>query len=247
MEDAKDIAKPFLLEYYNVREKSPEKLHTFYQENSTMRLGHGSVTCIGQTAIKEKCMKTFNGCVTRNIALDALHCADGKIYSLVTGEMMLDKIYKRFTETFSLETHGEKKCYIQSNILHIIDHIFKDDATAKVEEQTGVETNDESPVVEPKATIAPQPNLEDTQVTTKDGAHANVKENPGKKTFASLIRNYNQPFAEKKPLISNDEKRVIEKVSIRIIFLFLNQHDYEAWKKLFQQNCFEATLFAINN
>ncbi|KAL3312438.1 GTPase activating protein (SH3 domain) binding protein [Cichlidogyrus casuarinus] len=124
--DVAEVAEQFVLCYYNMMHESPNQLHRFYQENSSMIYEDNPV--YGQKNIHNKFMRlnlNNSGVKVHVLQLDALKAHD-KIVIQIAGEMSASCEWRRFMQTFVLGEVSSNNFFVMTDIFRFQDRVFAD-------------------------------------------------------------------------------------------------------------------------
>ncbi|RKP35901.1 hypothetical protein BJ085DRAFT_15656, partial [Dimargaris cristalligena] len=164
---SQEVGWMFVRQYYTTLNNTPQRLHCFYNKDSTFihgREGDSVTACFGQEEIHAKITESnFQDCKVLVSNVDALPSLNGSIIIQVLGELSNNNgPSQRFTQTFYLVE--------QTNGYYVLNDIFrflKDDIDSEYVEAEVEVPEPEVPVAEAvpevvavEATPAPQPTVE---------------------------------------------------------------------------------------
>uniref|UniRef100_A0A1A9X5N9 Rasputin n=1 Tax=Glossina brevipalpis TaxID=37001 RepID=A0A1A9X5N9_9MUSC len=134
------VGREFVRQYYTLLNKAPNRLHRFYNNNSSFMHSESSLL-VGRQNIYERIQQlNFHDCHTKISQVDAQATLDNGVVVQVTGELSNGgQPMRRFTQTFVLALQSPKKYYVHNDIFRYQD-FYSDEET---DEKSRSENNDE--------------------------------------------------------------------------------------------------------
>ncbi|RPA74707.1 NTF2-domain-containing protein [Ascobolus immersus RN42] len=157
-----EVGWMFVEQYYTTLNKSPEKLHLFYNKKSVLTWGNEGevVPCVsGRSEIAERIKREgFNDCKVRVTNVDSQGSLNNSIIIQVIGEMSNDgNLNRKFSQSFFLaeQPHGY---YVHNDIFRFLND--EDEELLEEGEELAEETVEEQPAAaetEPVQELAQEP------------------------------------------------------------------------------------------
>ncbi|KAL8571843.1 hypothetical protein ACOMHN_033370 [Nucella lapillus] len=145
VEEARDVGREFVRQYYTLMHEAPHYLHRFYSQNSSFI--HGGVekpgedvkAFCGQQAIHQKILAlNYHDCHAKIRQVDSHPTLGYGVVIQVCGELSNNgEPMRRFMQTFVLAPKCPKRYFVQNDIFRYQDEVFYDEDGPDGEEAEG--------------------------------------------------------------------------------------------------------------